>query len=77
MTAGAQFAHRQNGDGTIDSICLHCFQTVATGDSNAALVLQEAAHQCSHRGSHRDAPAHQKVEPQPSNLRVFPDRFKQ
>ncbi len=73
MTAGAQFAHRQNGDGTIDSICLDCFHTVATGDSSEALMLQEAGHKC----EQRDAAMHEKTEPQSSNLRMFPERFKQ
>ncbi len=72
MTAGAQFAHRQNADGTIDSICLQCFHTVATGETNAALTLQETAHRC----EKRDATMHEKAEPQPNNLRMFPDRLK-
>jgi hypothetical protein len=40
------FSHRMNGNGTTDSICSHCFMTVATSTWEADLERAEAAHQC-------------------------------
>lgn len=41
----AKFVRRVNRDGSVDSICTHCFITVATG-SDAELDGAEAIHQC-------------------------------
>jgi hypothetical protein len=41
-----EFHHRVNADGTIDSICLRCFLTVAKADIGSDLQELEAAHQC-------------------------------
>jgi len=41
-----QFFYRMNADKTIDSICAFCYLTVATGESEAELHVQEAAHDC-------------------------------
>ena len=38
------YARRCNADGSFDSICLHCFQTVASATSNAALAENEMQH---------------------------------
>jgi hypothetical protein len=46
----AQFHHRVKADGTIDSICPHCFLTAATVENEADLQELEAAHQCPERG---------------------------
>ena len=43
---GAEFHHRVNADGTIDSICLSCFLTAAKADIGSDLQELEAAHQC-------------------------------
>jgi hypothetical protein len=40
------FATRPNPDGSFDSICLHCFRTVATRHSKAELVEVERGHRC-------------------------------
>lgn len=40
------YAHRCNVDGSFDSICLHCFQTVALASIDAALAQNEMAHRC-------------------------------
>lgn len=40
------FPHRKNEDGTIDSICPHCFMTIATSTHEADLSQTEAAHKC-------------------------------
>lgn len=40
------FAHRANGDGTYDSICRACFQTVGTVSREADLDKPEQDHQC-------------------------------
>ena len=40
------FPHRVNGDGTIDSICDHCFATVGTSSSEEDLARSEASHLC-------------------------------
>jgi hypothetical protein len=45
-----QFRYRRNADGTIDSICPHCFLTAATVENEADLQELEAAHQCPDRG---------------------------
>lgn len=41
-----EFAHRVNLDGTIDSICLYCFRTVATSHDEPALLFHQAHHVC-------------------------------
>jgi len=46
MESENDFAHRLNEDGTIDSICLHCFITVATANSVTGLLKSEECHQC-------------------------------
>jgi hypothetical protein len=48
MKAGkcSQFYYRENANGTMDSICLRCYLTAATAESEADLHEREAAHQC-------------------------------
>jgi hypothetical protein len=41
-----EFARRVNLDGTIDSICLYCFRTVATSHDEATLLSQQGQHIC-------------------------------
>jgi len=41
-----QFAHRTNPDGSIDSICLTCFQTIASEDNEDRLITYEDRHSC-------------------------------
>jgi hypothetical protein len=41
MKTDIGFTYRQNGDGTFDSICLHCFLTVGTAESIEALKKNE------------------------------------
>ena len=41
-----EFAHRQNADGTFDSICLSCYLTVSSALSESELVHGEANHSC-------------------------------
>jgi len=40
------FAYRQNSNGTIDSICLDCFRTVATSSDRQLLAEKEHEHHC-------------------------------
>jgi hypothetical protein len=40
------FSHRHNDDGTVDSICLKCYWTIATEETEADLADAEAAHDC-------------------------------
>lgn len=40
------FTHRQNADGTFDSICHRCFRTVATVNSEDSLHAEELSHRC-------------------------------
>lgn len=40
------FVHRQNEDGTFDSICIGCFQTVALGMNEPDLEQLEGEHVC-------------------------------
>jgi hypothetical protein len=42
----ADYAHRKNTDGTCDSICLYCFSTVASAQSQAELGALEEHHMC-------------------------------
>jgi hypothetical protein len=46
QTHTLQFVHRFNEDGTIDSICRHCFITVATEVSESDLEPEEREHKC-------------------------------
>jgi hypothetical protein len=41
-----KFAYRKNDNGTLDSICLGCFVTVATARSDAELESKERDHLC-------------------------------
>ena len=40
------FPHRQNPDGSFDSICPKCFRTVATRQNEADLAQAERDHVC-------------------------------
>ncbi len=40
------YRHRQNADDTVDSICLRCFRTIATGANENFLAQSEEAHHC-------------------------------
>lgn len=40
------FPHRHNLDGTFDSICTECFQTVAKASIEAELEAAERIHNC-------------------------------
>jgi hypothetical protein len=46
MKTDNAYAHRLNGDGSFDSICLRCFTTVATADTIENLAPNETAHKC-------------------------------
>jgi hypothetical protein len=46
MQAQAQFALRQNPDGSLDSICLSCDATAATATTGEALRELEKKHVC-------------------------------
>jgi hypothetical protein len=41
-----QFPHRRNQDGTFDSICRECAQTVATAKQESDLIDAEQNHNC-------------------------------
>lgn len=40
------FSHRENRDGTIDSICLTCYATIASSHSVDDLNAHEKEHRC-------------------------------
>jgi hypothetical protein len=40
------FPHRINRDGTIDSICSLCYETIGTSTTETDLERMEAAHAC-------------------------------
>ena len=42
----SDFPHRRNQDGSFDSICTVCFNTVGTADLEEKLQLLESAHVC-------------------------------
>jgi hypothetical protein len=55
----AEFARRIHLNGTIDSICLRCFHTVATSQDESDLLVYEARHACEnplHVSRHRNTP---------------------
>jgi hypothetical protein len=41
-----EFKHRKNKDGSIDSICLRCFQTAASTYDQSLLGSLESLHSC-------------------------------
>ncbi|HKF50278.1 MAG TPA: hypothetical protein VKB38_23150 [Terracidiphilus sp.] len=41
-----KFTHRDNGDGTFDSICWECFTTIATANCEGDLEKPEQSHAC-------------------------------
>ena len=46
MARNFSFPHRENRDGTWDSICPRCFRTVATATDPLKLEAEEIAHDC-------------------------------
>ena len=44
--APLKFPHRRNDDGTYDSICPMCFQTIDTRGLQESLVAEEKVHVC-------------------------------
>jgi hypothetical protein len=40
------FQHRQNEDRTVDSICPHCYLTVASAQEEQHLLFPERLHEC-------------------------------
>jgi hypothetical protein len=46
FSAAAAFAHRNNLDGTWDSICTKCFLTVASERAEGGLLTHERRHNC-------------------------------
>jgi hypothetical protein len=40
------YAHRLNSDGSWDSICTHCFLTIATRPAEIDLEPEEKTHDC-------------------------------
>jgi hypothetical protein len=49
MYGYSRFPHRQNSDGTYDSICIVCFATVGSAESEDELLLLERSHACNAR----------------------------
>jgi hypothetical protein len=47
VSSPVKFAHRRNADGSIDSICLKCYRTVASRRAEEELDAPQAAHVCS------------------------------
>jgi hypothetical protein len=41
-----RFPHRNNVDGTFDSICSRCYMTVASSRIEVCLIAPEAGHVC-------------------------------
>jgi hypothetical protein len=51
-TPVASFARRQNHDASIDSICTTCYQTIASGETEAGLEAAENGHGCDPNGEY-------------------------
>ena len=62
-----RFPHRQNRNGTYDSICPRCFHTVATRKNEADLSKDEHRHICDDWNMDRDRLAETR-----SQLRMHP-----
>jgi len=45
-----EFIHRMNRDGTIDSVCPRCYETLMTSTWEAELEVVEAEHECQRAG---------------------------
>jgi len=45
------YAHRQNEDGTFDSICVYCFGTIASAKREVDLAEGERRHTCSSKAA--------------------------
>lgn len=67
-SSSSRFPHRINRDGTIDSICPHCYVTIGTSTWEADLERMEAAHVCEPARlsyyEERRKPAAKKIPPQ-------------
>lgn len=46
LSSDHDYAHRRNPGGTVDSICLYCFRTVATVAVIEELRTPETTHRC-------------------------------
>lgn len=46
VTTCHPFVHRHNPDGTVNSICSMCFETVAREGDEAALISAQTYHAC-------------------------------
>lgn len=46
LSQDRDYVHRPNPDGTLDTICLYCFRTVALHQSQNSLGASEAQHTC-------------------------------
>ena len=40
------FSHRPNNDGSVDSICLRCFRTIASDKNERSIAMVEFQHEC-------------------------------
>lgn len=49
MEPPANFAHRRNAEGSLDAICLDCFQTIAISSTEEELLRAESHHVCIRR----------------------------
>ena len=52
------FAYRVNSDGSLDSICLCCFQTVGVEATREHLSAHEQVHRCDPFWTGTGAPVH-------------------
>jgi len=57
MARPQMFPHRHNSDGTYDSICNRCFETVAKVTTEADLRQFEASHVCDAANVYKTIPA--------------------
>jgi hypothetical protein len=46
MSSGGRFPHRQNSNGTYDSICPKCYRTIDTRNVEGDLAAEERVHIC-------------------------------
>jgi len=46
MTTFPKFAKRRNWNSSFDSICIRCYQTIATANSEEELAAHEQKHTC-------------------------------
>jgi hypothetical protein len=63
-----KFVHRQNSDGSYDSICAACVMTAASVEHEWQLLGWESMHVCDPANLHRVSPSQASPPPRPNPM---------